>query len=336
MKNTSILILIIAVILTILLIIFPSLNSNYLKGGKLYISEIMASNNSVIKDNEGDYSDYIEIYNGYNEKINLGGYHLSDAEYKTDKWTFPNITINPHEYLIVYASGKDECDISKRVCHTNFKLSSKGEVITFSDRVGNILSKFTFPEQFSDISYGYKNGKYVYFSKPTPGEKNDSEEYIVTTSKNYKLEITEYMTHNKRSNYDMYGNYFDWIEVYNPTDKNYKLDNLYITDNPTKLMKYKIPNTSLKAKEYLIIYLTGKKINYDEGIYAPFSLSEKDEYIILSNGEDIIDKVKIVELYDDISYGKIDGEWRYFTTSTPGRANTTASFTNIGGLNGSS
>ena len=336
MKKAIIIVFSISIIVFLILIIFPGLNSTYIKSGNLYISEILSSNSTTLKDNEGDYSDYIEIYNGYGEKINLKGYHLSDSEYETNKWTFPDIYINPHEYLIIYASGKDECDLQERICHTNFKLSSDGEVLTFSDNVGNIISKIVFEGQFSNISYGYKDGKYIYFDTPTPGEANDTNEYVVKGSKNYKLEITEYMTHNKRSNYDKYGNYFDWIEIHNYSNEDYILENVYVTDNSTKLRKYKIPRVSIGSNEYLVIYFAGRDVNYKDGIYANFSLSENDEYIIISNGENIFDQVKVVELLENISYGKVDSSWKYFTTATPGMANTTASFTSIGGLNGSS
>ena len=335
MKKTIIYITVFLFIIVLITILFPIINSNYIKTGKLYISEILASNSSVLKDNNGDYSDYIEIHNGYNVSINLKDYHLSDSEYDTKKWTFPEIEIKPHENLIVYASGKDECIIEDRICHTNFKLNSKGETITLTDSGGNIISKFSFSEQFNDISYGYKKGKYIYFETPTPGEDNNSNEYKTVSSKKYNLKITEYMTHNKRFNSDIYGNYYDWVEIQNLEGKEINLETLYITDDPSNLKKYKIPKTNIKSKQYFIIYLAGQKVSYDDGIYANFSISD-DEYIIISNGKDTIDKVKIVNLLDNISYGIKDGEWLYFTSPTPGEENITAGFTSIGGLNGSS
>ena len=69
------------------------------------------------------YSDYIEIYNGYDKDINLAGYHLSDNSSNINKWTFPDITISKGEYLVIYADGINDCT-SKDACHTNFKLST--------------------------------------------------------------------------------------------------------------------------------------------------------------------------------------------------------------------
>ena len=57
-----------------LLVYLFSRNDNYIKSGNLYISEIVASNNYTYKDNDGEYSDNIEIYNGNDYDINLSGY----------------------------------------------------------------------------------------------------------------------------------------------------------------------------------------------------------------------------------------------------------------------
>ena len=327
MKKGIIAIIIMFLIITLLITILPNINPNYIKNGKLYISKILAMNETTLKDNNGEYSDYIELYNGYSFSINLEGYHLSDSEYDTDKWTFPNITIEPKEKLIIYATGNNNCDIAKKICHTNFKLSSKGEVITLSDSHGNIINKFSYPMQYKDIAYGYKNKKYTYLN---------ANEIKKINNKKYKLEITEYMTHNKRSFYDSYGNYFDWVEIHNSSNEDYLLEGIYITDNQSNLEKYLIPKVTIKAYEYIIIYFAGKDTNYKEGIYANFALSDDDKSIIISNGAGIIDKVDIVSLPDNISYGKTKEGWQYFITATPGSENNTAGFTKFGGNDGSS
>lgn len=318
------------VTIVLLLIIF-NLNGDTKKNGKLYITEIMASNTKTLKDNYGEYSDYIELYNDNNFPINLENYYLSSNIYEKNKWKFSKIEIKPKEYLIIYASGLDECDIKERICHTNFKLNSKGEKIILSDKNNNLINEFVFKEQYKDISYGYINGKYIYFNTPTPGKKNIYKEYKVQKNLKYDIEITEYMTHNKRSVYDSHGNYYDWIEIFNKSNKDYKLESLYITDNSSNLKKYKLPTATIKAKEYLVIYFSGKKEKYDDSIYVDFRLSDNDDYIIISNDKEEITKARIVKLNQNISYGKVNDKWYYFTTPTPGRDNDTAYFESIGG-----
>ena len=322
--------------ITLLVILIPSLNGDFIKNSNLYISEVMASNNHTIEDDYGEYSDYIEIYNGYNYDLNLENYYLSDSEFETKKWSFPKIVIKAQEYLLIYASSKDICNMDTRVCHTNFKLSSKGEVVTLSDNNGNIISKMKYPCLNNDTSYGYSKNKYIITETPTPGFINSNEEMLTSSIRDYHLHITEYMTHNKGSVYDQYGNCYDWVEIYNASKDKVLLHNLYLTDEESNLSKYKIPNVEIGGEEYLIIYFSGQDIVYNDVIYANFKLSDKDIGIIISNGHDILDKVDIVPLDDNVSYGLVNNEWKYFFLSTPGFANNTASFSSMGGHDGSS
>ena len=113
-------------------------------------------------------------------------------------------------------------------------------------------------------------------------------------------------------------------------DKEITIDNLYLTDNVNTLNKYKLPNTTIDKESYLLIYLSGESKTTDKSIYANFKLSEGEE-LILSDGKNIIDKVKIIELKENISYGKQEDSWYYFTSPTPGKINNTKAFSTLGG-----
>lgn len=323
-------IIILFTILILLVVFIPNLNGNFIKNSKLYINEVLPSNKYTIKDDDSETSDYIEIYNGYNHDINLQDYYLSDSEYETKKWSFPSITIKSNEYLLIYASGKDKVDLDNNILHTNFKLSSTGEVITLTDSYGNIISKITYPEMLPDISYGYSQGEYFLMS-PTPNIKNTSQEYQSNKEDlTNKIIINEYLTNNRRSSYDTSGGYYDWVELYNPTSNDITLENIYLTDNEQDLIKFKVPKVTIKSNDYLLIYLTNHQKNTEEGIYANFKLSQ-GETLVLSNGKNIFDKVITIELPEDISYGLKDNRWLYFPSPTPGTANTTAGLTKMGG-----
>jgi hypothetical protein len=73
----------------------------------LKINEIMASNQSTIKDEDGDFSDWLEIYNSAASSINLEGYSLSDDLDSLNKWSFSNGNIAADEYMLIFASDKD-------------------------------------------------------------------------------------------------------------------------------------------------------------------------------------------------------------------------------------
>lgn len=331
MKKGFIEIIFIFVIIVLLINYMPNLNKDYVKVGKLYISKILAINTSLKEDNNGEYSDYIEIYNGYNYTINLEGYHLSDNDYVYNKWTFPDIEIGPKKSLIVYASGNDYCDLVNKICHTNFKLSGNGEVVLLTDKNSNIISKVTYGVQYKDIIYAYKDGKYIFVDKD--GKKAKIKK---VNGNDYKIEITEYITHNKNSYYDSYGNYFDFIEIHNYGDDSYSLEGLYLSDNKDNLEKYMLPDYIIEKDEYAVIHCTNSSQLYEDGIYINCGLGDNDKEIIISDGNKIIDKVDIVSLSDDVSYGKVDKEWYYFTTPTPGKINDTKKFKTWGDNDGGS
>ena len=60
----------------------------------LVINEIMASNSLSVADQDGEYDDWVELYNGNSFSLNLNGYYLSDNENNLTKWSFSNVTIN--------------------------------------------------------------------------------------------------------------------------------------------------------------------------------------------------------------------------------------------------
>jgi hypothetical protein len=73
---------------------------------QVIINEGSNKNFNSITDEDSDYEDWIELYNSGNEPINLSGYSLTDNNNPT-QWTFPEYTIEPGEFLIVFCSGKN-------------------------------------------------------------------------------------------------------------------------------------------------------------------------------------------------------------------------------------
>ncbi len=312
------LIMILFAIAIILVILFKG-DDSFIKNGGLYISEIVASNSYTYKDNDGEYSDYIEIYNDNDYDIDLENYRLTDSIYEVNKWRFPSITIKAHEYLVIFASGKNKCKESDK-CHVNFKLTSDGETISLIDSTGNIISRVTYSEMKNDTALSYVKGKYL-VTKPTPGEENSSEEIKDVDVSKYKIKITEYLTHNKGANYNSSGEYSDWVEIYNYGD-DVSLLGLSLTDEEKNLNKFMLPDVVIKKGEYLVIYLNGGK-DVEGSITANFKLSDNDPKLIIAGNRKIIDSVDIVKLEKNMSYGLKDDKWLYFYTPTPGKENNT-------------
>ncbi|MFW9596853.1 MAG: lamin tail domain-containing protein [Paludibacter sp.] len=137
------------------------------------ISEIMAANDSVLTDEDGEYSDWIELHNYSGNDIYLGGWTLTDEVYFPYKWMFPDITIKAGEYLVVFASGKNR-RVTGKALHTNFNLKASGEYLALINPSGSIITEFkpAFPAQIENTSYGYFNDRYIWFKPATPGSNN--------------------------------------------------------------------------------------------------------------------------------------------------------------------
>ena len=74
--------------------------------GSVVINEAMTSNGSLVADDDGDFEDWIELYNPTSEPIALAGYSLSDRTSRPRRWVMPEVTLEPDGHLLVWASGK--------------------------------------------------------------------------------------------------------------------------------------------------------------------------------------------------------------------------------------
>ena len=113
-------------------------------------NEIMAKNDAAIMDQNGEYDDWIELYNTSNHRINLSDLYLSDNKNDKLKWRFPiNASIDSHSELIVWTDG----DSTQQGLHTNFKLSAAGDSVYISNSSGFVIDSVYFGPQSPDISY---------------------------------------------------------------------------------------------------------------------------------------------------------------------------------------
>ena len=144
--------------------------------GAVWINEFMSSNSSAAFDEDGDSSDWLELYNDSGADIDLTGYALSDDEEDPLRWVFPSGTLPANGFFLVWASGKDRVSPGGEY-HTNFAISANGEVmlLTAPDGVTLVDQSPEIPLS-EDISYGRSNAdiqQWLYFMEATPGAAND-------------------------------------------------------------------------------------------------------------------------------------------------------------------
>ncbi len=139
----------------------------------LYINEFMADNDFFIADEYGSYSDWIEVYNGDSEAINLGDFYLTDNLTTRDKWRMPEISLQAGEFQLFWADG----DPALGDHHADFKLSKDGEEIGIFSAELFMVDTLSFGPQTTDISYGREQDAspyWTFFTTSTPGATNNS------------------------------------------------------------------------------------------------------------------------------------------------------------------
>lgn len=119
------------------------------------ISEFMASNRSTIADEDGQFSDWIELHNSTDTPVSLDGWYLTDNPQLPGKWRLPAVTIAPKGFQVIFASGKNRLDPA-RPLHTNFQLSTEGEYLALADPAQRVVQDWNpaYPPQQADVAYG--------------------------------------------------------------------------------------------------------------------------------------------------------------------------------------
>ena len=263
--------------------------------------------------------DWVEIYNGSEETVNLSAYRLSENPEKLNKWVFPDMELAPGEYLTVSLTGAGEL-------YTDFGIGDDESMIYLS-AAGSIITELPVGELYEGLSTGLNaEGEVVFYGNPTPGAAN-SEEYFTTLTPTEMTDadpvrINEILLENTYSLIDENGLRAQWVELYNSSSSAVNLGTYYLSDDPSNLAKWQFPEETLGAGEYRIVYMTAEAT--DEN-HTGFKVGRGEPLILTDFSTMRTQKVEVPEegRLDNVSYGLQEGEWRYFGKSTPGTANTT-------------
>jgi len=278
----------------------------------LTINEFMAKNESLIQDPNGDYDDWIEIYNCGDSAVDIAGMYLTDNLSFPAKWQVPDnnpsITIIPPKgYLLIWADGEP----NEGTLHANFKLSADGEQIALYNDDGNPIDTITFGPQQADVSYGRfpdgngsgpghfpgnlapraldrRSANWLFFVVPSPAATNISESGSVI--------ISEIMYHPDHPSQGVENIHEEYIELFNPTSESVNLLGWRFADG----VGFVFPDVTLGPSEYIVVAadLSTFRAKYPAVINVVGGWSGR-----LSNSGEVIE-------LQDASGGKVD-EGRY-------------------------
>ena len=137
------------------------------------ISEVMSSNKGALVDGNGDSPDWIELTNTGDSPVNLQGWSLMDDPDKLNPFTFPDFTLEPGQYVIVYASGNLQ---TSGDFHTPFRLSASGDRVLLFDSEGRAVETINLPALDTNQVYMRvaDSGEWAISTMYTPGMANTS------------------------------------------------------------------------------------------------------------------------------------------------------------------
>ncbi len=126
--------------------------TTFLISQPIFINEFMASNEVTTADENGEFDDWVEIYNAGITPFDIGGKFVTDDLSVPNQWQIPTdnpslTTIPAGGYLILWFDG----DEAQGTLHVSPKLGGSGEQIGIYDIDGTPLDTLTYGRQSKDM-----------------------------------------------------------------------------------------------------------------------------------------------------------------------------------------
>lgn len=271
----------------------------------LIISEVLLSGTGVPY--EGQICDVVEICNITDSPVSTANWYLSDGG---DPYSYPlpAMELAPGQCLVTVCSGKT----------TGFSLSS-GETVYLTGPDHRYAQPVTCVASEAGCSVTCTDQGLV-MAAPSLGVYNDTVRYTPEG-----LMISEVMTANNSYLKGSYGTTCDWIELYNPTDKDISLSTYCISDSANNLNRFSLPDITLAPGGYCVIFMSESSLNLNKSYSrVPMNLSSAGEKLYITKDGLIEDYVILPPLATDTSYGRVNGAFAQLAKPTPGEGNSGA------------
>lgn len=276
----------------------------------IIVSEFMEKNRSVIQDEDGDFSDWIELYNADSVSVSLKDWRISDSP-EQKGWKFPDVIIEPGEYLLVFASNKEKEDSAE--LHADFAISAD-EGVYLKDANGTLVFEALCGGCDGDVAMVKRGEGFEKSLWATPGYENSNAGYITRqenmASPTGPLVINEAMSYDK----SILGE--DWIEIKNISDSPVELSEYWLSDDDDNYKLFRLPELKLAPGQCHVL-LCGDDI-------TGFAISSDGDQLFLSHEQQgLVDFCTLHSIPYGCSYGRNAGEngWFYMDSPSPDRDN---------------
>ncbi len=322
------------------------------------------SSNSIFLDEDGDSPDWFEFHNYGSTPVSINNWAITDDATELNMWTFPDITLQPDEYLMVWASKKDRSELSYARTLVN-----RGDVFKYKVPSSEISQWTTL--SFDDSSWlqgntgiGYADGDDVtvlstgtksVFTRKTFNVSDVSSITKLILDIDYDDGFVAYINGQEvaRANINGVPPVFNSGTIVDHEAKMYSggKPDRFVIDNPQSLLNngnnvlsIQLHNISNTSSDMTLIPFLSAIFSTDvtDGITPPsilelsnsklhtnFKISSKSETLTLSDDTgNIIDELFIEGLFSDSSIGVStkDANLVYYTTPTPGKVNDSQEF----------
>ncbi|MBR6954053.1 MAG: lamin tail domain-containing protein [Clostridia bacterium] len=295
----------------------------------LRISEVMPSNHTAVPDENGKFADWVEIWNASTEVRSLSGIGLSDRG-DSIRFLFPDISLPPDGRVVVYCDNTNQVESGKPF-HAKFKLSSVGEKVYLYDPNAYVIDSVSYGILGSDTSWSLlPDGQWAEVPYFSPGYENTQTGHAAyrtdTMVTDGALIINEVCADPKSGLTDQDGEFVDWVELYNTTDRDISLDLYALSDKENRPLRWRFPDGAVvPARGYYLVFCSGKNRRDDptDIPHTDFRLSAEHDTLVLSDSRGrIVDRTIIDNLPEDASWARDpNGIFSVHPMTTPGRDN---------------
>lgn len=354
----------------LLLLLFTLVVFEGLSAQTVVINEVMSANVNTISDEDGEFPDWIELYNPANAAVSLAGYSLSDDGSDLQKWVLPEVALEPHGYLLVFASGKDR---NEYISYWQAEITA-GDVWKY--RIGNSeppadWNALTFDdanwlEDSTGIGYGDDDDATVI--SPTNSVYIRKTFYVADVNAvraallhvDYDDGFIAYLNGTEIARANISGDrppynqpadtYTEPKIIYGGKPEQFRIDSLQnIITEGLNVLAIQVHNSGLNSSDLTIIPFLTLGLQSEPPVprapddlleirpyylHTNFKVDSKGENIYLTGDQGaILDEVNPGNMPDDVSYGRYpDGtsNWYFYSKTTPGVPNSDLGYQRVG------